>query len=161
MKIFSREVERGIKELKLQGIRIVSGDEYDELLNSTLNKFTRSDKYTFPLWQRVTQKFSVKSDESWKWIVDYESTKECFMFFEPNKERTGFIFPNKKSLTDTIGECFLFVFYITDLDSSYLIAQNDHDYLIASGDEAIQWLKARTESIRSRLHLRHLKRRTN
>jgi hypothetical protein len=44
------------------------------------------------------------------------------------------------TITDLLKECTSFVFYITDPQLTFLLAYNDHGYLIVCG-EAKEWLR--------------------
>lgn len=57
--------------------------------------------------------------------------------------------PSGSALDALLGHTYGFVFYVTDVEASYLIGFNDHDFLICCG-AAQEWLEVRLAPASSR-----------
>ncbi len=73
------------------------------------------------------------------WIRDFVDS-EAIMFFNPEQEKSSFLFANGEDMVSVLGESYAFEFYITNKKLEYFICFNHHDYLICSGS-AQNWIE--------------------
>ena len=85
---------------------------------------------------------SIQDSNAWSWIGDFVRERNCVLFFDLADEVEMFHVPSGPSLDVLLGDTYGFVFYVTDVEASYLIGFNDHDFLICCGD-AQEWLEVR------------------
>lgn len=136
-----QEIRNGISNLGLSSkVEELSENENKDLLARVLDKYSSDRVYTYPLWEHVINSFSKRDSETWQKLDDFLPSSSCILFLEPEETFKAFKFEQVGHLTEVLGECFGFVFYITDDDASYLLSFNDHDYVIASG-KAKKWLE--------------------
>ena len=69
------------------------------------------------------------------------------MFLEPNSEQFGISLENGKDLVDILDAIGYLVFYITNPEYDFLLAYNDHDYLIVTGEKAEKWMRNKYDII--------------
>lgn len=94
------------------------------------------------LWATAGGCTSVQDKEGWQWIRDFIGWRSCVIFFDPIDEVEMFYVPSGMMLHELLGNTFGFVFYVTDMDGSFLISFNDHDFLKCCGS-AQPWLRKR------------------
>jgi hypothetical protein len=112
------------------------------LISQIITSYSTNKSYCYPLWEHLENKISLLDPQGWKTIGNFQSSEEKIMFIEPDRLSSSsviFQFNNSKDLINLIGNCFNFVFYITDKTGSFLICFNDHDYLIGCGT-ARDWI---------------------
>lgn len=107
-------------------------------------------KYTnhldhFPIWENIVNRFSVCEKNAWKWLDEFIQLKETYLFFDSSDDPTFYIIHENQSITQFLAE-LPFVFYLTNENLDFLITQNDHDYLIASGT-AESWLRDKAKEL--------------
>ncbi|MCB1156059.1 MAG: hypothetical protein H7A25_22435 [Leptospiraceae bacterium] len=108
-------------------------------------KFADGRDYSSLFWEAVAttgKGFSIRSDESWKWLDDFLEYKEYILFFEKSDDSTIYIFPEKQSIVKFLHEFPINVLYITNDYLDYFISFNDSDYLHCIGT-AESWLKTK------------------
>lgn len=81
--------------------------------------------------------------DGWRRISEYVTGVAILLIEGSDDDHLGFRFEDRTELTRVLEESSNFVFYVTDPAGSYLLAFNDHDYLIAAGT-ARAWLSALT-----------------
>jgi hypothetical protein len=67
---------------------------------------------------------------------------EAYLLTSQECDRSVVFLKNGLNLSAILGECTGFIFYLTDLNFTYLICFNDHDILIGAG-AAIDWVKSK------------------
>lgn len=106
--------------------------------NQVLRLFSSSE-YVYPFWEHLNEPISVTYPFAWEWFDSLLSGKEVILFFEPDENDGCFLFDDGGNLMPVLAECYRFTFYLTDTNSSFLLAYNDHENLIACGS-AKEWL---------------------
>jgi hypothetical protein len=139
MNIIKEELEKNIKE-NVPSFNFLNNIEANKFTTEIVKKFCITSQYKFPLWENLKDKWSINNPDGWKFIVDYPTMENVYLFLEPLDNKVVYILPDMVSVKQIIAESFGFVFYLTNANNSYLICFNDHDYLIAAGD-ALNWLK--------------------
>ena len=76
---------------------------------------------------------------------EFIQQKETYLFFDSSDDPTFYIIHENQSITQFLAE-LPFVFYLTNENLDFLITQNDHDYLIASGT-AEPWLREKAKEL--------------
>lgn len=104
------------------------------LFKEIVERFTTSSNYSYPLWEKLTDKKSLYDPEGWKLLVNYRSDTKKLLFIELNDSCKIFMLNNSYDLVRLIENSFGFIFYVTGPGFDFLICFNDHDYLICCGD---------------------------
>lgn len=131
-------MELAFDELNCKGILLT--DIEVAQVRESIEKLYAVKKGSFlPLWERLIQEQSIHDPNGWKVIENYHCDGEVIMFFDQPCERTMFRFNSIEDVVMVLNESPGFVFYLTDDNFSFLICQNDHDYLIGSG-RAASWV---------------------
>ena len=133
------EVLQALKDLGNTDYEVMDYNNSILYFDKTVDKFGLNKKYTYPLWENLTDRMGVDYEYSWEWINDFLDNKEVLFFFEPGDDRRVFRFYNGADVVDILNNSYGFVFYITDEQQSFLLSYNDHDNLIACGS-AKEWL---------------------
>lgn len=92
------------------------------------------------MWEAVSDCASVQNADAWEWIADFVGARPCVLLFDASEEVEMFGVPSGEALESLLANCSQFEFYVTDVDASYLICFNHHDFLICCGD-ARAWLE--------------------
>jgi hypothetical protein len=111
-----------------------------ELKFKIYEKFTGIKQHCYPTWEHLNNSLSVRHDFAWLWFEEMLKGKEVLFFFENDRDKAMFCFEDAGQLTEVLENCYGFVFYISNWNADFLLAYNDHDYLIACG-EAKEWLR--------------------
>lgn len=83
---------------------------------------------------------AVQHPDSWEWVNEFVGDEPVILFYDWPNERTMFR-THGKDVKAILANCFMFVFYITNESYDYLLAQNDHDYIIGAGT-AKPWVES-------------------
>jgi hypothetical protein len=81
----------------------------------------------------MTGHSSVQHPDSWKWIGEFLSDEPVLLFYDSTAESCMFRLDSGTDVVSLLGECCGFVFCVTNESLSYVLCQNDHDYLIGAG----------------------------
>ena len=123
---------------------LLSPSDTQKVFSAILEKFCHSNKSKpLPLWELLENSIGIHNSEAWSWISEFVGKKPILIFFEQSDDSSIVYLKNGSFLSEILGECFGFVFYITDLKYSYIISFNDHDILIGSGTAA-NWIKSKS-----------------
>ena len=114
--------------------------ESEKIQNEISERFGTNNSYTYPLWENLEDKLSIYNRDGWKLISDYIKGRSVFLVLEQLDDKAAYFFENGEEVVSLLGECFGFVFYVTDVGKSFLLCFNDHDHLIGSG-LAKEWIK--------------------
>lgn len=95
-----------------------------------------------PLWERLEGECSKYDPDGWRAISEFPFDNMVTMFFDKENETTMYSMNSCRDVVRLLCECPGFVFYITDVNCSFLLCHNDHDYLIGSGT-AKDWVGRR------------------
>ena len=96
------------------------------------------------LWARF-KSFAVKQrEDGWQKLCDFVGNKSCLMFFDDMDDKSVFVLKNGQDLYTLLCEMYGFDFYITDIETEYLLCFNDHDGLLGCG-KAKKWVESLDE----------------
>ncbi|WP_431294719.1 hypothetical protein [Pedobacter sp. P26] len=104
-----------------------------KVLQIVLEKFCHKEKYSFPLWEDIVDRDSIRYKFAWELFNQIFDKESVVLFFDHDDDENMFLFDDGGVLTKIFENCYKFVFYITNLNNDFLIAFNDHDYLIGAG----------------------------
>jgi hypothetical protein len=91
------------------------------------------------LWERLADVVSVQDADGWKRIAEYAGDHPGILFFNSEDEPAMFEFTRRRDVVAVLAECTGFEFYLTDIEATFLLCFNHHDFMIAAGD-ARSWL---------------------
>ena len=121
------------------GIRLLPAADRDRLRERV---FSRYGRRSYRVWETLHDCASVQDSEAWQWIVDFIGARSCVLLFDLAEEVEMFHVPSGSALDQLLQDTFGFEFYVTDLEGSYLICFNHHDFLVCCGS-ARAWLEQR------------------
>ena len=89
------EITKHGEEEVLQALKDLGNTDYEVMdynnsilyFDKTVDKFGLNKKYTYPLWENLTDRMGVDYEYSWEWINDFLDNKEVLFFFEPGDDR--------------------------------------------------------------------------
>jgi hypothetical protein len=84
-------------------------------------------------WNCLRDYSAVQHPDSWQWIKEFLGDEAVFLLPDEMDEPTVFGVEHGSSVSDLLGECSHFVFYVASRSSSYLVCQNQHDFLFGAG----------------------------
>lgn len=113
--------------------------ERARILNSLYSKYCKNNQYTYPLWEHLRIYTGVSFPFAWSWFDTILANKEVLLFFELQDDERMFQVENGSDIPKILEESYRFNFYVSNKETSFLLAYNDHENLIATG-EAIDWL---------------------
>lgn len=93
-----------------------------------------------PLWSRLIAYDGIYSPDGWKAVETYTDSLPIFLFFEPHLDDSIVLLHDSSKLSQILGECSGFIFYVTRSSLDYLLCFNDHDALIGAG-KAKEWIE--------------------
>ncbi len=127
------EIISTINDLKLD-VALYSLEKSEMTVSNILKTYSKKEIYEYPLWDNIAEKASYYNPDGWKFIADFRRNSKKLLFTEPSKGIIVFEFNNSIDLVNMLDNSYGFVFYVTDINISYLLCFNDHDYLIGCGD---------------------------
>lgn len=98
----------------------------------------------FPLWEQLIDRESICDSNAWEWLGQFVGDNEVLLILEPRDSETVLLLSNGADLVELLGNSYHYVFYVCDTNFNYLLAFNDHDYLIGCGT-AIKWIRSLKE----------------
>ena len=128
-----------LKLLQKKTIQL-SENENCNLLEKVFEKNITKKKYVYPLWEYMFEFSSIKCEYGWEKFETMLKGKEVVFFFELDDDKSMFFLEDGSILTEILEHCYSFVFYVTNMRGDFLIAYNDHDYLIGTGN-AKEWIE--------------------
>jgi hypothetical protein len=93
-----------------------------------------------PIWELIIDSKEIYDANAWQWISGFLDDKPILIFFEESDDRAIVRLEKGFYISQILGECFGFVFYIIDIDYNYLMCFNDHNILIGAGIAA-SWIE--------------------
>jgi len=117
-------------------------DDEASLIRERIEEKYAATRGPSPLWERLEMDVSKYDPDGWRAIGDFPLSDMVTMFFDRENETTMYSVKSCSDVVELLSECPGFVFYITDVNCSFLLCHNDHDYLIGTG-EARDWVSGR------------------
>ena len=84
---------------------------------------------------------SIHDKDAWLWIDQFTADSELILLFPKSNEPDGWRFPDGETLVKVLAECSGFVFIVTNSNTEFLLAFDDHDCLIGAGTSA-NWIRS-------------------
>lgn len=134
----SQELERVAKENKIS-IEKLDLDLQTRLMNSLLRKYSKSNDKNLILWDNLIESIGYHSEHAWQWTNAFTKNKPIILFFPFHLNEPAYLIRDSGDLITLIAEMPLFVYYITDDSTSWMICYTDHDVLLGVGD-AMHWV---------------------
>ncbi len=116
--IHVKEVLKNLKELKIS-FELLNQEELIEFKSNI-------PEYEYPYWKTLKPENSYQDSSGWKHLDQY-FTGQIYLFFEEAEDPNVFKL-DIKDLASLIGECYLFSFYITDLEK--IVGLNQYEFII-------------------------------
>ena len=91
------------------------------------------------LIERIYADCRIREPDGWRKIADYDYAGDVLLFVEPTFARSVYKFESIKLLSEILGECPDFNWYVVDECYDFLLAQGDHDMLVGAG-KASAWV---------------------
>ena len=79
-------------------------------------------------WNHLREYSAVQHPDSWEWVGEFVRGP-AYLFFDERDEPSVFLFREGQRIRDVLEECAGFEFYICDPECTYLLCNNDQDYL--------------------------------
>ena len=133
----SKEIERAAKECGIDLI-VVKKEEAEEIVNCIKQKYRKSNKYSF-MWDELNDFSVINNKDRWTYIKDFIGDSICLLFFNVFDDKTVFKLNNGMDLHEILGETYGFEFYVTNMETQYLIFFSHHDCLYGCGT-AKEWV---------------------
>lgn len=127
----AQEESVSVKEISPEGV--------DKLRCTLAQKFGINKNHRLS-FENMAERESVQNEDGWKFISSFLKNTPHYMFFDHSWDGHGIEFSSGEKISDILGKCFGFSFYITDKENTFVIGMNDHDYLIGAG-EASGWIE--------------------
>lgn len=97
-------------------------------------RFTKGEKYHYPLWEHLQCTKSLHDQEGWRKLNLFIGGKnDLVLFFEYKDSSTMIKFISARDIETVLSNSYAFVFYLTNMDGDFILCFNDHDYLIGVG----------------------------
>lgn len=130
-----------IREANLLNINIQKIEPvlFASIISSIKKKYIKHNTKGMWLWERYINEESVCNKEGWRFIKEFVQETECILFFNDCDDNDAFIIGNGEELNAILSETSGFEFYVTNLETQYLISFNHHDCLSGCGT-AKEWV---------------------
>jgi hypothetical protein len=126
-----------------EGLRIhvdeISTLEAQRIYDTVKVRFT--DGSSGWLWEHwAAQSESIADPRGWEAATEFIGDRPCIMLFNPFEEGVAFSFQSGRDVCEALANCSNFEFYLTDSETTFILAFNHHDCLFAVGEAAVKWL---------------------
>jgi hypothetical protein len=118
---------------------ILSGEKAKKIYLTVDDKYFNTDNLD-DRWIRrtIAQPYRSYNDEkAWKNIWQITKDDSIYIMFDYDRDTNLFLIKDGSRISDILGECFKFVYYITDVSLNYLLFRNFHDVFFRVGEKAI------------------------
>jgi hypothetical protein len=140
-------VKPSIKDEILAAVKTldVSAVELDEnasakIREELLRRFGRDMRFELNV-NNLADYAAVQHPDAWQWLDEYLGPDPVFLFYDSHDEQTVLRVAHGSDVVRILGECFGFIYYVTNESLDYLLCENDHDYLIGAG-AAKPWVQS-------------------
>lgn len=139
------EIERAAGQA---GVRLteVSHAHAGRIRRELLSKYGKDYRFEFGC-DNITAHAAIQHPEAWTWIGEFLGRRNALFFYDSSlatgrrPDNSMFLVPHGEDLVRLLEDCYGFVFYVTDEDTSYVLCFNEHDYLIGAGS-AREWVSS-------------------
>jgi hypothetical protein len=139
MKAFiKRDVEDALRALDVEAVELAE-PEAKSVREGATRAFGDGTS-PFIHWNHLREYSAVQHPDSWEWVGEFVRGP-AYLFFDKRDEPSVFRFKEGQRIREVLEECSGFEFYICDSEYTYLLCNNDHDYLIGAG-KAQEWVKS-------------------
>jgi hypothetical protein len=140
--IHNKEVQNALDILNIP-YKLFTPAESEGIYTNFCEKYAQKGVYEYPLWDHFDfdTTFSVQNENAWLWFENLPQDQKIWLFFEKEEDQQVFEIENGHLLSQILGECYLFTFYVTDPDLNFFFSFNDHEIMMAGGEKAIHWLQ--------------------
>jgi hypothetical protein len=122
-------------------LNILPKEEAEDIKQSIMNKYLEEGmSRNFPLFERLHDYVGIDVPDSWMWIANFIKKTPVILFFNPEDEKEYYRLNSGEDVVSIIDEIFNVEFYVTNLDTEYLLGYNHSQCLVASG-AASSWLE--------------------
>lgn len=118
--------------------------ESKKVIDDIRQKYSNGLKSDY-FWETLKNRTSLQNREAWSWIKDFVKDNQTIMFFINSESHAGVLFENGDCVVKTLWECTGFEFYLTNLQTDYLLCFNHHDFLIGAGTAQNWVMEKQTE----------------
>lgn len=119
------------------GLRVLTVADRDQLRERVRSTYGGDGTW---MWAGLSDCASVQTSDGWEWISRFVGSLPCVLLFDVTEEAEMFHVPSGEALETLLANTEGWEFYVTDLETSYLICFNHHDMLICCG-RARAWLE--------------------
>jgi len=134
----SKYIIEEIKSVALElniGYKLLYSKEALSFYKELQNKYGKSDSNIYLLWEILKNEVSIYNPTAIKDIASLGFEGNVIVLVGDYTSLYGVIFDNLVVASQVLWQCTGFTVYLTDKKSSYLLAINDHDMLIACGKQ--------------------------
>jgi len=133
-KYIIEEIELVASELKVR-YKLLFSEKAFFLYKELQKKYGKSNSDIYFLWEVLENEISVYNPTAIKDIALLDFKGEVIVLVGDNISVYGIIFDDLVVASKVLWECTGFTVYLTNNKSSYLLAINDHDMLMACGNQ--------------------------
>lgn len=141
--VHSNEAANALQAFKIP-YRLLEKTESDVFFTGFYDKFIVDKKYRYPLWEYFDSEnhaeSNIQDQEAWQRLGGMLEGKPINLFFEHEDDAHVFEIYDGGRISEMLGDCYPFVFYIADPKLAFYLSFNDHGFLSAGGDAAA-WLQ--------------------
>jgi hypothetical protein len=137
---FTREVKEAC-ELVGAKYQLITGEQAKQIYETVDKKFFTEERLGERWEKRVlTLDYETRggSDDAWRHVHNLTQGEPIYLMFNYDRDSNLFFFEDSSLISEVLGECFRFVFYISDPDLSYLLFRDFHSVFVATGEKMVQ-----------------------
>jgi hypothetical protein len=141
---YTEEVIEACEEVGAQ-YQLIKGEQAKAIYEAIDNKFFTQERAD-ERWEK--RNFALEyttrggTHDAWRHIRQLTQGEPIYLMFNYDRDSNLFFFEDSSLISEILGGCFGFVFYISDIDLSYLIFEDFDEVLVAAGEKAIQRVRS-------------------
>jgi hypothetical protein len=124
--------------------QLITGEQAKAIYEAIDQKFF-TQEHTEDRWEKrmhATEHTTRGGTHDAWWHIRYLTQGEpIYLMFNYDRDSNLFFFEDSSLISHVLSECFRFVFYISDVDLSYLIFRDFDNVLVACGEEGVRRLQ--------------------
>ncbi len=138
MKI-SNDIVKSASENRI-AIQFLTTDQAKKIRSNIAQKYLKSAKNIF-MWEGFGQPAIASNVNGWKLICDFVREQSCLLLLDACDDESIFVINSGNDLYTLLSEMYGFEFYITNMETEYILCFNHHDCLIGCGT-AKRWVES-------------------
>jgi hypothetical protein len=134
-------VIRSCEEFNVQ-YKLITGDQAKQIYQAVEKKFF-TEEHAGQLWDKrppaVINTASGYVTDAWRHVQYLTEGEPIYLMFDYEIDFNIFFFENSSLISKVLGDSGVSLFFVSDVNISYLVYEDKHNVFISLGEKAVKW----------------------